>query len=334
MVSPALPLLQSARAGGVFFLHGEDQFQKEETVRALVDHCVDPETRDFNLDQLRGSETDVEAVARILATPPMMADLRVVVVREVEALVTSAPFRTLLGKLVEAPPPGLTTILEATIPQKSKAKVYRTLMDSCQSLEFPAVSQDDVPGWLMSRAREHHGREFEPDAARALAAAVGNELGVLARELEKLSGMTDEGGSITLAEVEAAGTHLPRQDRWKWFDLIGEKRFEAALTGLPVLLQQGESGVGLAIGLGTHLLRLGILVEHGAAALEKVLPPRQRWLARRLQGQARRWSGAEIAAALGALRRTDELLKSSPMSDAHLVEQWILVIMTRAQAAA
>ncbi|GIS79436.1 MAG: hypothetical protein CM1200mP14_10020 [Gammaproteobacteria bacterium] len=42
--------------------------------------------QDFNLDQLRGTETDIETVASVMATPPMMAEWRVVVVREGERI--------------------------------------------------------------------------------------------------------------------------------------------------------------------------------------------------------------------------------------------------------
>lgn len=317
----------------MFFLHGDDQFQKEEVVRALVARYVDPATRDFNLDVLRGSELDVEDLARVLATPPMMAAFRVVVIREVEALAGSGRAREIVEELAESPPPGLAAILEATIPHGSKARFYRNLRSVALTAEFPEVAADDVPGWLMSRARDHHDKEMEPDAARALGGAVGTDLGVLARELEKLSAMVGE-APITLEAVRAGGTVLPTQDRWRWFDLLGEKRFHEALDGLDVLLAQGENAVGLTIGLATHFLRLGVLVESGVRALEEALPPHQRWLARRLSGQARKWTGAEIDTAILDLRRIDLLLKSSPLGQHHHLEEWILGLAVRAREAA
>jgi DNA polymerase III delta subunit len=263
----------------------------------------------------------------------MMAPFRVVVVREAEALAGSSRAREILTGLMASPPPQLVAILEATIPQGSKAKFYRQLQSGARSAEFPAVSPNDVPGWLMSRATEHHGRELEPDAARALAAAVGTDLGVLVQELMKLSEMVGESAPITLAAVEAAGTVVPQQDRWRWFDLLGEKRFGEARSGLEVLLAQGENGVGLTIGLAAHFLRLGVLMELGTRALEESLPRHQQWMARRLQGQARRWTSGEIDTAVLELRRVDRLLKSSPLSQQHLLEEWILGLMVRAQEA-
>ena len=93
--------------GGAFYLHGADLFRKEEATRALIGAHLDPATRDFNLDALRGTDVDGETLASVLATPPMMAEWRVVVVREVEGLAPSKKAREELLKVVSNPPPGL-----------------------------------------------------------------------------------------------------------------------------------------------------------------------------------------------------------------------------------
>ena len=86
MFVPARRFLEKGGKGGVFFLHGDDEFRKDEAVRVIVDAHLDPATRDFNLDMLRASEVDGERLASVLATPPLMAEWRVVVVRDVEAV--------------------------------------------------------------------------------------------------------------------------------------------------------------------------------------------------------------------------------------------------------
>jgi DNA polymerase-3 subunit delta len=327
-----VPSLARTR-GGVFYLHGEDEYRKEEVVRALVEAHLDPGTADFNFDPLRGTEVDTETLASVLGTPPMMAEWRVVVIREVEGLATSPRSRDILMASVERPAPGLALILSCTVPQGSKAKFYRDLSKTGRSVEFRAITPADVPGWLMSRSREAFGAEMDVEAAQALGAAIGTNLGILNQELEKLSGYVGERKRIGLADVEAAGTRLPEQDRWRWFDLVGDARLEEALDSLRVLMGQGESGVGLVIGLTTHFLRMGIVAEQGAQALEAILPPHQRWLAKKLVPQARRWRAVEIDAALEGLLRVDRLLKASPMSDEHFLEEWLLTLLARKVAA-
>jgi DNA polymerase-3 subunit delta len=319
--------------GGAFYLHGDDDFRKEEIVRGLIEAHIDPATRDFNFDPLRGTEVDTETLASVLGTPPMMAEWRVVVLREVEGLASSARSRDILLQCVAAPPPGLALILSCTVPQGSKAKFYRELMKNARSLELQPLTTGDVPGWLMTRARDGYEMEIDVEAAQALGAAIGTNLGILSRELEKLRAYVGARARVALADVEAAGTRLPAQDRWRWLDLVGDGHLDQALASLGVLFGQGENGVGLVIGLATHFLRLGIVADQGPRALEAALPPHQRWLAKRLVAQARRWRSEEVDEALEGLLRVDRLLKASPVSDEHLVEEWLLGLMARKAAA-
>lgn len=328
----SVPGLNDTR-GGVFYLHGEDHFRKEETVRALIEAHVDPATRDFNFDPLRGTEIEAETLASILATPPMMAEWRVVVLREVEGIASTKKARDELLSVAENPPPGLALILSCTVPSGSKAKFYRQLAKLARSVEFKAITEADVPGWLMNRAREVYDIDFDAEAAQALGAAVGLNLGVLWQELAKLADFVGDRGSIEVQDVEDAGTKLPSQDRWRWFDLVGSRRFEEARRAMPVLLGQGETGVGLVIGLSTHLLRLGIASRKGARGLEEALPRHQKWLAKRLAGQARGWPAPEIDQALEGLLEVDRLLKASPHSHEHFLEVWLLGLRVRAEAA-
>ncbi len=334
MNNPLPKVLTQGSSGGVFFLYGEDEHRKGEAVQALVEAHLDPGTRDFNLDIVEASDVSVDDLARILATPPMMAERRVVVVKGTEVFAGAARSRDLILGLVENPLPDLALILSARIPERSKAKFYQTLIKRTQSVEFARMAPDDVPGWLMEEAKDRFGATLEPDAARALGQAIGTDLGILSREIEKLTAVAGAESRITLEHVRAAGIVLLKQDRWKWFDLVGGRRFREAVAGVRVLLNQGESGVGLTVGLSTHLLRIGLVVESGPRALEEVLPPHQRWLSRQIGAQAGGWSADAIRSAILGLLRVDRLLKASSLSDEHHLEEWLLTLMSREDVAA
>ena len=321
--------------GGAFYLHGEDHFRKEEAVRALIDAHLDPATRDFNYDPIRGSEVDAETLASLIATPPMMAEWRVVVLRGVEGLTQSKHARDVLLRAVQAPPPGLALIMSATVPDGSKAKIYRDLAKFGRSVEFRAISQADAPGWVIERAREAHGVEVDLDAARALAGAIGSNLGVLAQELDKLADFVGERKRVTREDVDAAGTSLPSQDFWSWCDYVCERRLDEAVRTLPILLSQGESGVRIVIQLSTLLLRIGVALSRGQSGLESVLPSYQRRFASRTMAQARHWTPEDIDHALESLLEVDRMLKSSALKtkDQHFLETWLLGLRAHAEAA-
>ena len=320
-------LLAAPPVGAVLFLHGEEEHLREEAVGQIVGALVEPATRDFNLDQLRGSDVTAEALASMSATPPMMAERRVIVVREAQGLSVKA--REVVEQIASAPPAGLFLVVVAQIPSGSSARFYTNLKQRATSFEFAAVDPLDLPGWLTERAAEEHGVELELDAARALVSGVGGQLGILASELKKLHAFIDGRPRITVEDVRAVVGHIPRVDRWAWFDLIAEKRFAEAIAGLPDLLASGESGVALVIGAGAQVVRLGLAVAGGREALERERKGYQRWLANRVSAAARPWTLEEVDVALEELLRTDRLLKSASLTDRQAMEELLLRLAER-----
>jgi DNA polymerase III subunit delta len=319
--------LESGRRGGIFFLFGDEEYLKEEAAAAIVAAHLDPATRDFNYDQLRGGDLAPESLASIAGTPPMMAEYRVVVVREAQALAANARMRGVVEALLDRKPSDLALVFVATLPDRSKAQFYERLKRETVAVDFPPLSGTDLPGWLTDHARQR-GLELDTSAARALA-TTGSDLGVLVQELAKLIDYVGDRTSITRDDVTAVVGSVPRQNRWEWFDLVADARFRDARTGIPILLESGESGVGLIIGLGTQFLRLGIAAAGGEKALGAALPPHQRWLAGRIAKQARRWDIAGVEDALDDLLRADRLLKSSSLNERQIIEELLLRIEQR-----
>jgi DNA polymerase-3 subunit delta len=314
--------LRNRVPGGAFFFHGEEEYVREEAVAKAIAAYLDESTRDFNFDQLRGSDVAAEELASIVGTPPMMAEHRVVVIRDAQGLSVKA--REVVEAVAAKAEPGLILVLSAAIPSGSKAKFYDELKKRATSVEFTPLSADEAPGWVMETAREEHGIEIDAEAARAIVAGIGVDLGVLSSELKKLAAYVQDRKRATLDDVRAVGGAIPRQDRWAWFDMVAERRMGEAMAALPVLLESGESGVSLVIGMGSQLLKVALVCAGGPGALERELKPFQRWMAKRVVPQARRWTLAEVDTALTQLLRTDRLLKSASLTDRQAMEELLL----------
>ena len=324
--------IERGEGGGVYYLHGDEEQQKEEAAHAIVDAHLDPATRDFNLDILEGRTLDPEQLASVLSTPPMMAEWRVVVVRDAHELAKSAKQRETIEALLDSPPAGLAVVLLATVPGKSTAKFYKRLAAEAKAIEFAPLSDNDLPGWIIERAREG-GCVIDPDAARALAAAIGSNLGALSQELIKLKELAG-GADVTITHVEQAVGRIARVNRWAWFDAVADCEFRRARAELPDMLQSGESGVGLIIGIASQLLRIQLATLGGKEALEAELPPHQKWLSRRVLAQSKRWSANTVQAALRDLLRADRLLKSAGVDDRLIMDELLLRMEARIGAAA
>lgn len=77
--------LAKAPPSGSYYVHGSQPVLRDEAVAMLLDAALDPAMRDFNLDILSAQQIDPDALEAACATLPMMAERRVVVLRDVEA---------------------------------------------------------------------------------------------------------------------------------------------------------------------------------------------------------------------------------------------------------
>jgi DNA polymerase-3 subunit delta len=296
-------------------------------VQSLIAAHLDPATRDFNLDQLRATAIEPETLASIVQTPPMMAEWRVVVVRDAQAFAATARTRALLESLVDRPMPGTAFILSAHLAERGMPKTFAQLQKKARSVVFRPLSANDLPGWLIDRA-ETRGVVLEPAAARALAATAGPELGRLAQEITKLCDFVGDRKRIESDDIRNLVGHIPTQNRWDWIDLVGDADFTTARLSLDTLLED-ENGVGIVIGLGTQLIRIGIALNGGDNALAGLLPTNQQFLVQRIRRQARKWTRASLESALDDLLRADRLLKSASLDDRQVIEELLLRLQLR-----
>ena len=304
---------------GAWFLHGDAIRLRDEAARQLVEAAVDPTTRDFNYDQFQAEDVTDEQLAATLAMPPMMAERRVVFVRDVERLGTKA--RAVLQRAVAALPSDISLIVTARIPKGSRAALYRDLRKSCRTLEWSTPRPAEIPGWIHDRARRRWKLDLSPVAAQWIAGAVGSDLSTLDAELEKLASLPSD--RRTDADIRAVVPRTHRIDRWSWLDLVASRDYGRALRELDDVLTS-ERGVGLVAGLVEHHLLLGLALETGPAGLRATLSETGRgylaWKANAYAKQARAWTVHELDHALRALHRADRHLKSGRRDGAVLAE--------------
>ena len=116
---------------GAYFITGEDEYQKDDAVRQLVDAALEPGLRDFNLDTRRAAELDPETLSVLLSTPPMMADKRVIVLREVNTLKKDT--RQALDQYLKSPAPDLLLIMTGAAGIKADAALSAATNGSSNS---------------------------------------------------------------------------------------------------------------------------------------------------------------------------------------------------------
>lgn len=333
--------LQTRVFDPVYYFYGAEDYLKDEMLKQLLEVAVEPATRDFNLETLRGAELTGEGLGSLLGTPPMMAERRVVVIRDVGALRKDA--RRALDQHLAHPADDIVLVLIAV----AGGKEDRAIMERATAVEFDELSGARVPKWITYYATHDLGCEITPGAVSLLQDAVGTELAQLRIELDKLASFV-AGGERHVIDEDAVSAIVGVQRGETLGDLldaIANRNAARALDLLPHVLQQPKtSAVTIVMALSTQTLALAwaraardagtppyrmenelfaLLKESSSSYTGRAWGEAVRAWARALDA----WSSADLDAALTALLATDVALKESRVSsDEQLLQSLILTL--------
>jgi DNA polymerase-3 subunit delta len=319
--------LKQGDVANVYYLVGPEDVLKDEAVRLVLDRVLDPSLRDFNFDQRTAAGLDGEALESLLDTLPMLAERRVVVLRDVDGWQKKARTRTALLKWLAKPAPDTVLLLvqSAAEPEPDKEFAARAVTVRCDALPPERAAK-----WVQREAAQS-GLVLAPDAAAHLVKAVGAELSVLRAETAKLASLP-EGTEVTLALIgDLVGVrHGETITDWRDAVLDDDTPRAAALVD-PVLSQSGVSGVKLVTLLGTTLVGVSL----ARAQLDRGMRGRslEQWLQNaifrarpfglpdwraepaRWARWAERWSAERLRDALAATLAADQALKGTTLRD-------------------
>lgn len=311
-----------------YYLFGEDEYRKDDALRALLDAAVDPATRDFNLDQRKGADLDGETLASLLGMPPMMAERRVVVIRDAGTLKKDA--RAALEKYLASPAPDVLLVMTAGADEKKA-----TDLPNVESIEIRPHTGAELPKWIVGRA-ERLGARISAAAVELLQDAVGTDAGQLAIEIDKLASYAS-GKEIDERAVTAVVGVRREETLAHLLDAVAARDARLALAVLPGVMQQPKTtGVYIVMTLTTQTMAFAIAQARGGRVnFYDVLKSGSSNVAGRAWGEAAaawsryvsRWTLPELDHALAALLQADFALKSSRVSSEEQILATTIVAM-------
>lgn len=318
-------LLKQGALAPAYYFHGPVDLLKDEALAGLLERALDPSLRDLNYDQRSASQLAADDIEALCSTMPMLAERRVVVIRDVEAWGRKAKAKAAILRYLDNPSPETVLVL---LQGSDEEKVDAELEARSTAIAFEPLRREHAAKWFERRATDR-GVTLEPEASAHLLTTLGDELGLLASELDKLAGFAAS-GPITLAQVESliGVRHGESVEDWCRAVLAGQAT--RALAILPhVLDQPGISGVRLLMTLGTSLVGVAMARDYydkgvRGRSLERSLFDAIKRV--RMWGinygttsalwadAAARWPRERISRALRAARDADMALKSTNIS--------------------
>ncbi len=170
----------------VYFFMGEEPYYIDFLTDYLIEHFpMSEEEREFNLQILYG--TREVSTAQIISTArhvTMFGDRQLIVVREAQQI---RNFEDEFLAYVKAPMPSSVVVVNykgKTIDKRKK--LAAELMQNACLFESKKLYDNQIPAWISDYAR-NRGMQIEEKASQMLAEFLGNDLGRIVGEINKLN---------------------------------------------------------------------------------------------------------------------------------------------------
>lgn len=205
--------------------------------------------------------------------------------------------------------------------------LWRQLLEQEAALGFFTMREGELAHWLQQEAKEL-GKTLGPGAARKMVEVVGQNLLELYQELEKLVLYAGADNTITAAQVEKLSSHSRTHTIFELVEALGQSQPDKAFKVLARLLDLGEHPSLIVVMLARQLrllmrTRESLKNNLSAGELAKELGV-AKFVAEKLQRQARGFRLAQLRGQLIRLHEADHQIKTSTAVPRLLLEKIIL----------
>ncbi len=305
--------IEAGKLAACFFFSGQETYCIDTLTALIIKKAVVPETRDFNCDVLQAEEADISQVLAAAASFPMMAERRLVVLKNIQRL-SPAEKDSLLAYVKR---PCDTTCLVLTAGKiDGRQSFYKSLALNAVSADFKPLREYEAVPWVESLF-QGRGVRISREAARLMMAITGSSLWNLTNEAEKMLTYCWGKKDIQVDDVNAVAGYSRKYNTWDLTDSVGRRQFGRAVDVLQRLMQEKASAPGLIMALAERIA----LLTRIRARLDKKEPSDgisaslglNPYAAKMILEQAGCHTAAELEAAGLSLLRADEGIKTGAL---------------------
>lgn len=183
----------------VYLLMGTEPYYPDLVCDEIIKYALTDSERDFNQTVFYGLDTDAGTVASECRSYPMMAERRLVVVKEAQSMKTLEDLATYAADPMESTV--LVILMHGASADKRRA-LYKNVQKKGVVLISDALRDYEMPQWITSFYKSR-GLDIEPAAAALLAEYAGTDMSRIMLETEKMQKNLPEGTvRVNAADIE------------------------------------------------------------------------------------------------------------------------------------
>lgn len=321
--------IEAGRVSPVYLFSGEEDYLKEDALRRIKEALIKSEFLQFNYDLLSGKEISGAELLNKLLTLPVGGEKRLIVIRDAQKLNPSTEER-IIEYLKN---PFHTSCLVLWAPKVDlRKKFYATIEKGGESVVFYLLRDRELSLWVRNNLAQRK-KKISVDALNLLIERVGNNLGEMAGEIEKLLIHIGNGNEINLEDVESLVGTVKTHTIFELTDALGKKREKEALGILSRMMDEGTSATEILYMVVRQfrlLLRIKNLLEKKFSENKIIqalaLKP---FVVKNLVSQAGNFSLEKLIESFGNLLQAEVEIKSSIKTPRMVLELLILKLCSQ-----
>lgn len=183
----------------VYLLMGTEPYYPDLVCDEIIKYALTDSERDFNQTVFYGLDTDAGTVASECRSYPMMAERRLVVLKEAQSMKTLEDLATYASDPMEST---VLVILTHGASADKRRALYKNVQKKGVVLVSDALRDYEMPQWITSFYKSR-GLDIEPAAAALLAEYAGTDMSRIMLETEKMQKNLPEGTvRVNAADIE------------------------------------------------------------------------------------------------------------------------------------
>ena len=189
--------LKNRHYSPVYFLMGEEPYFIDVITEFIAENVLNETEKTFNQLILYGKDTDANTIITAARRFPMMAQYQVIIVKEAQQVKKIEELQHYVNQ------PLASTILVVNYKYKKidkRTRFYKLLEDKGVVFESDKLYDDKVPAWITGWLHQK-GIRIEPKASVMLVDFLGNDLGKIVNELNKLLLILPRGSELITAVI-------------------------------------------------------------------------------------------------------------------------------------
>ena len=297
--------IKNKKFSPVYILHGEEPYFIDQITQLICDHALEEHEKDFNQHIVYGRDADLLSIVSELKGYPMMAERRLVVIREAQ------DFKD-IDKLEEyIASPCETSVL--VIAHKYKAingnkRIIKNTRKVGVIFKSEKVKDYKLGEWIVSFLKKA-GYQINSKGSMLLSEHIGNDLSRMTNELNKLMDILDKGTHINEVHIEENIGISKDYNVFELINAIGDGDINKANQIIYYFNNNPKAADPIAIVASifyffTQLMKIHFIKNKSREniAQELKLPP---FIAGKLLQSSRRFSSKKIAENIEILHEYD-----------------------------